>query len=201
MEKFSKTIILSSLTILLLNVPRVTFAATTPTVKMEKKNVTIKNTEPVASPTATIEKKDAYLLPYPGILPDHPLYFLKGLRDRILEGLIVDPLRKAEFYILQADKRLNMGMFLGNQGKNVLMEQVISKGEKYLEKAIMGLTVAKSAGMQVPTSIVDRLEKSMEKHTEVLDGLIAKADEVQKSGLSQSLELVKKLQGEIGKLK
>ena len=45
-----------------------------------------------------------YVLPYPGILPTHPLYFLKIVRDRIIELLISDRVNKAEFYILQADK-------------------------------------------------------------------------------------------------
>ncbi len=201
MRKFTETIILASFVFVLLNTPTITTIATTPTVIVEKKNTQLKNEAPVASPTATIVKKDEYLLPYPGILPDHPLYFLKGLRDRILEGLIVDPLRKAEFYILQADKRLNMGMFLEDQGKSVLMEQVISKGEKYMEKAVSGLTLLKSSGAQVPASIIDRLEKSMTKHIEELETLATKAGEGQKTGLTASLDLVQKLQGEVGKLK
>ncbi|MBI4064739.1 hypothetical protein HY409_00010 [Candidatus Gottesmanbacteria bacterium] len=200
MTKFTKTIVLTFFSCILLLTPAVAIAGTTPTVVVEKNN-TVKTVDPIASPTATIVKKDEYLLPYPGILPDHPLYFLKGLRDRILEGLIVDPLRKAEFYILQADKRLNMGMFLEGQGKRVLMEQVISKGEKYMEKAVSGLTFMKSTGAQVPAYIIDRLEKSMAKHIEELDALRMKVDEAQKAGLTASLDLVKKLQGEVGKLK
>ncbi len=200
MIKLSRVFLSFALTAVLLSVPVSVFAVTPSSGIMEKKTGTIE-TAPVASPQAMVEKKDAYLLPYPGILPDHPLYFLKGLRDRILEGLIVDPLRKAEFYVLQADKRLNMGIFLQRQGKITLMEQAISKGEKYMEKAVTGLKSVKSSGMQVPASIVDRLEKSMTKHTEVLEGLMVKADDAQKVGLSQSLELVKKLQREIEKLK
>ena len=150
---------------------------------------------------AAMETKDDYLLPYPGILPDHPLYFLKALRDRILEGLIVDPLRKAEFYILQADKRLNMGLFFNTQGKSTQMEEVISKGEKYMEKAVSGLVALKTTGVQIPASIIDRIEKSLVKHTQILEGLIVQGNESQKAGLTQSLELIQRLQGELGKLK
>lgn len=151
--------------------------------------------------TAPEEKKQEYLLPYPGILPDHPLYFLKQIRDAILDRLIVDPLRKAEFLVLQADKRLNMGRVLVEQGKETLAETTISKGEKYMERAVSGLGLFKTTGRPVPASLTDRLTRSIEKHTEVLDGLIAKTSGPEKAGLTGSLEFVKKLQGEIEKLK
>ena len=72
---------------------------------------------PVVKAGTVIEKKQEYLFPLPGILPDHPLYFPKQVRDGIMDRLIVDPLRKAEFLVLQADKRLNMGKVLVEQGK------------------------------------------------------------------------------------
>lgn len=147
-----------------------------------------------------LEKKPEYLLPYPGILPDHPLYFLKQIRDGILDRLIVDPLRKAEFHVLQADKRLNMGKSLVEQGKGMLAEQVISKGEKYMDRAVSGLSAFKSTGRPVPASIIDRLTRSMEKHVEILSELIVKASSGQQ-GLTGSLEFIKKLQGEVEKLK
>lgn len=145
----------------------------------------------VAMTSPVQEKKQEYLLPFPGILPDHPLYFFKQVRDGILDRLIVDPLRKAEFHVLQADKRLNMGVVLFEQGKETLAETTISKGEKYMERAAHGLSVFKSTGRSVPASIIDKLTRSMEKHVEVLGDL----------GLTGSLEFVKKLQGEGEKLK
>lgn len=142
-------------------------------------------------PAPATEKKQEYLLPYPGILPDHPLYFLKQIRDGIMDRLIVDPLRKAEFHILQADKRLAMGKLLKEQGKGVLAETTISKGEKYIERAVSGLSAFKSMGRPVPASLIDRLTRAMEKHIEVLTEL----------GFTESLEFVKTLQIEVEKLK
>ncbi len=148
-----------------------------------------------------VKKKSDYALPYPGILPDHPLYGLKALRDQILDAIIIDPLRKGEFYLLQADKRLNMGIFLTERSKGVAAEVIISKGEKYLEKAVNLIVGLKSSGKDVPGYIVERLSKSIEKHIEVLEELVAKASEPQRTGLTASLDLVKKLQGEVLKLK
>lgn len=148
-----------------------------------------------------MKKTIEYQLPYPGILPNHPLYFLKQIRDTLLDRLIVDPLRKTEFYILQADKRLSMGLMLFDKGNGILGESVISKGEQYLNKTVMQLTDVKNSGREIPGSIMDRLERSVAKHLEVVDALLLKADEAQRSGLNSSLDLVKKLQEDLGKLK
>ncbi|MBI3576483.1 hypothetical protein HY086_00365, partial [Candidatus Gottesmanbacteria bacterium] len=71
---------------------------------------------------AMMVAKVEYLLPYPGILPDNPLYFLKAARDKIIEFLIADPVRKAEFYILQSDKRLGMTSMLLEKGNTTRAE-------------------------------------------------------------------------------
>lgn len=154
--------------------------------------------ETIPAPAA---KKIEYLLPYPGALPDSPLYMLKTLRDRILDVLIVDPIRKAEFYLLQADKRLNMGIFLVAQNKQVLAEQTISKGEKYMLQTVHGLVAVKTGGKDVPAYLVERVETSLAKHVEELEILIAKTNDPVKTGLSGSLEMVQRLQGDVKKLK
>ena len=169
--KTRATLFILALFLLVISFPRLSFAVA------------------VTSPVQ--EKKQEYLLPFPGILPDHPLYFFKQVRDGILDRLIVNPLRKAEFHILQADKRLNMGVVLLEQKKETLAETTISKGEKYMERAMSGLSAFKSMGRPVPASIIDKLTRSMEKHVEVLE----------KTNFTGTLALVKKLQSEIEKLK
>ncbi len=64
-------------------------------------------------------------------------------------------------------------------------------------------TVAKMKARQtpIPGSLVGRLTESTTKHIEVLEGLITKATGAPKAGLTGSLELVKKLQGDIDRLK
>lgn len=143
------------------------------------------------STSVVMEEKSEYLLPFPGILPDHPLYFLKQVRDGMMDRLIVDPLRKAEFHVLQADKRLNMGVVLLGQGKETLAETTISKGEKYMERAVSGLSAFKSTGRPVPASLIDKLTRSMEKHVEILE----------KTNFTGTLGFVKNLQSELEKLK
>lgn len=109
-----------------------------------------------------------YTLPYPGILPDNPLYALKMLRDRVVGYLISDPVKKAEFNLLQADKRLASAIGLMDKGgKTALSEETLSKGANYFEEALNKAREAKEQGMDV-ADIERRLASSARKHVAVL---------------------------------
>lgn len=111
-----------------------------------------------------------YTLPYPGILPDSPLYFLKAARDRVVVFFISDPFKKAEFDLLQADKRLSAGIALFEKGKKDLSESTISKGENYFEDGIKNLKEAKKQGRDVG-GLLNTMDLSAKKHLEVLSDL------------------------------
>ena len=117
-----------------------------------------------------------YALPYPGLLPDNPLYVLKAVRDRIIEVLISDPIKKANFELLQADKRLNEGVSLFNKGekKYALAETTISKGENYFEKGIAQIERAKKQGI-ITAGTSQRFHLASLKHIEIIKGLINKS--------------------------
>lgn len=100
----------------------------------------------------TITPTPDYLLPYPGILPDSPLYGFKTLRDKIVSTMIGDPLKKAEFDLLQADKRIGAALLLlktGNKEKQLVAMSTISKGQNYYEEAIDKLAEARKQGTGV----------------------------------------------------
>jgi len=109
-----------------------------------------------------------YELPYPGLLPDSPLYFLKAIRDRIVSFLISDPLRKAEFDLLQADKRLNAGIHLFNKGKISLALSTVSKAENYFEQALDRIGEAKTQGRNI-SEMEGNLRNALEKHKQELE--------------------------------
>lgn len=117
-----------------------------------------------------------YTLPYPGLLPDNPLYVLKAIRDRIIEVLISDPIKKANFELLAADKRLNEGVSLFNKGEKnyALAETAISKGENYFEKGIAQVEKAKKQGI-VTAGTSQRFYLASLKHREVIKSLINKS--------------------------
>ena len=69
----------------------------------------------------TIENKEIpYELPHPGLLPDHPLYFFKTLRDSILIITTRDNYKKAELYRHLSDKRITSALRLSEKGKDDL---------------------------------------------------------------------------------
>jgi hypothetical protein len=129
--------------------------------------------EPSPEATVSPEPKVDYYLPYPGILPDSFLYPLKMVRDRILLILTFDPVQKAERLLLFADKRLKAGEALIEGGKEELGLETLSKGEKYLEQAIVQAERAKTAGKET-TALYEKLAQASLKHQEVLGNLILK---------------------------
>lgn len=142
-----------------------------------------------------------YILPYPGILPDHPLYFLKKIRDSVIEMLIADQVRKSEFYLLQADKHLNAGIFLYEKDKKDLAGATIALSSDFLKRSINGLITLKTGGREIPTSVIDKLEQATGKHIEVISELAVKSEGAVKTGLEASLENATSLRGELPKLK
>lgn len=112
-----------------------------------------------------------YTLPYPGLLPDSPLYFLKVLRDKILAFFISDPVKLSSFDILQSDKHTEASYFLiTRENKIQLAESTFSKGENYFSDAISKADEAKSQGMDV-ADIVPQLVLSNQKHIEILSDI------------------------------
>lgn len=154
-----------------------------------------------AEEIATESAKNNYQLPYPGLLPDSPLYKIKVLRDRIIEFLISDPIKKAEFDLLSADKRLSIGMALFDKKKHELAESTISKGENYFEDGIKNLEDAKKEGRQLDPSLLVAYDSSSKKHKEILEGLIVRASGGVKVRLNKTVERVEKFILMVDKLK
>ncbi|MDO8269971.1 MAG: DUF5667 domain-containing protein [Candidatus Levybacteria bacterium] len=97
--------------------------------------IDINATESAATGPARIN----YELPYPGMLPDHPLYILKVVRDGIVKMLINDPVKRARFSLLAAEKRMNAGKMLVEKQKDGLAVETISKANNYLDDALKAI--------------------------------------------------------------
>lgn len=109
-----------------------------------------------------------YDLAYPGILPDHPFYKLKVLRDKISLALISDPRKKIDFYLLKADKELLAAAILVDKGLIDLAAQTALKAEH-------NYTLLTQELYRLPTSPKEELYKKLKtaslKHQEVLASL------------------------------
>lgn len=104
-----------------------------------------------------------YYLPYPGLLPDHPFYFLKMLRDRVRLLMANSATKKFELQLLYADKRVGAADVLIQGGKAELAHETAVKAEGYLE---MALETSKLTGDQAHRQT---LGQAVYKHAQVLE--------------------------------
>lgn len=125
--------------------------------------------------TPSAEPKVDYYLPYPGILPDNPLYKIKMIRDRVWLWLTPEPVGRTEKLLLYADKRVGAGKALIEGGQVPLGISTILKGEKYLERAILEAEKAQRQGVEI-RDLAERLEKATLGHAEILTNLKQKVN-------------------------
>lgn len=147
------------------------------------------------------QEKVIYNLPYPGLLPDSPLYFTKIIRDKITDFLTRDDLKKAQLYLLYSDKRISMSLVLASKGKSQLAIDTFVKGEKYFLKIPALLSSAKKQGGQAPSSFVETLKLSNAKHKELIEELIKILPQGLNEPLTQLSNLNQQVKTEIKSLR
>jgi len=118
---------------------------------------------------AAIQEID-YQLAYPGILPDHFLYPLKMIRDRVWLFLTTDSLKKADLLLTYADKRIWAAQMLLDKGKDDLAVSTATKAEKYLEQAAVQGEKAQEAGKNT-VAFLEKISQASLKHEEILLGM------------------------------
>lgn len=150
--------------------------------------------------TTTPDNKVVYQLPYPGILPDNPLYFLKVARDKVQDFLTRDNLQKAQLYLLYSDKRLAMAEALEKKGEITLALSTLSKGEKYFLKIPPLLRQAKEQGTSPSAELVDRIKISSQKHQEVIGGLLQDIPQGEQQAIAGILKITQSIHDQLQEL-
>lgn len=158
----------------------------------------VKTPTPVPTVTAPEVEEVDYYLPYPGILPDHFLYPIKMVRDRMLLFFTTDPLKKAELLLLLADKRLGAARVLIEGGKEELGITTVTKAEKYLERAVGQAKIARQKSKDA-SQLLERLTKAILKHEEVLLGLKKRTEGSGQSAIEKILEYPRRGLEDLGK--
>ncbi len=142
------------------------------------------------SQTISLDKKNTvYELPYPGILPDHPLYFFKAVRDRIWVFSTRDNLKKVDVYILFSDKRAKMAQALSNKGKVDLAISTMSKSEKYFLKIPNLLKASKAQGVSPNQELLDEVRASNNIHKGIIQELLRNAPEGEQNRITEILKI------------
>lgn len=140
------------------------------------------------NPTPTPITVD-YTMPYPGLLPDSPLYSLKVFRDRIISFFISDPLKHSSFDLLQADKRLEGAYYLQKKGSQYdsLVGTTVSKAENYFDEAMQQVKLAKSMGEDTNPQ-VGTLHAADLKHTQIIMEMMTHASPLLQQNLQQQIK-------------
>jgi hypothetical protein len=146
--------------------------------------------------TAEAKPKVMYYLPYPGILPDSPLYKLKAIRDRVTLWFTFSGEKKAWKQLQFGDKRVNAGLALVEGSKSRLGVATITKAEKYMESAVKQVETATKMG-QDEKSLALELAKALPKHVEVIEGLVTKVEKEDEKSLNDALLMAKMLNDRI----
>lgn len=137
-----------------------------------------------------------YQLPYPGLLPDNPLYFLKVIRDNIISFFISKPIDKANFDLLLSDKDVEASYLLTGRGqdKGNLALQTFSKSQDYFEDAVKQTISARKQGYSIH-DIKNKLQAANKKHVQILEAVgrqvHAQNSTTYKNELNRSEELSK----------
>jgi len=153
--------------------------------------------EETASPSGDImdtpqELTSDYYLPYPGILPDHPFYWAKMIRDRLKLWSTSDPLSKANLMLLYADKRIGAAQALASGNKLPLAQSTANKAEIYLSRVAATLSSLDISDQAVKQAW-ETLYLSSNKHKQILENILQSAPDPLKAGLNQSLVLAEQV--------
>ncbi len=147
------------------------------------------------------EQPMVYDLPYPGLLPDHPLYIIKVFRDRIVLLFTRDQLRRIEIKRHLADKRLSMGKALINKGKIELGASTMSKGEKYLFEAVKDTHAYISKTPEINQTTIDILLVATINHEAIIQQLLNDAPLIDRESLGLSFQIAQESEREIRTVK
>lgn len=117
-----------------------------------------------------ISQRVNYELPYPGMLPDNPFYFLKVLRDGIVKLLINEEMTMARFSLENAEKRMYAGKLLLRKDKDKIAVETISKSNNYLDDALKAINEAKKQNLKDPDvrPFLQQAKSAISKHQEIM---------------------------------
>lgn len=129
-----------------------------------------------------------YALPYPGLLPDHPLYPLKKLRDRILLFFTRNREHKSQLLLLFADKKLAMVQVLWDKQKKDIALTMLGEGEENLVAAAALVQRLKQENI-LSVGVAETMERAAKKHEETIMKLLVNVSPDQQTNLQKSLSL------------
>ena len=149
-----------------------------------------------ASGQAVFASGVEYSLPYPGILPNNPIWPFKAFRDRLDLFFTFDPLEKAQRTLFLADKRLSAAQRLFVEGDSGRAVVTATKAEQYLELALIKGRDADVKGTDA-AGFFETLFKASLTHRQMLEEMMSRAPEDGKPILNKTLDSPKKVNEQV----
>ncbi len=140
-----------------------------------------------------------YDLPYPGMLPDHPLYVLKSARDAVMVFLTRDYIKKSELMLLLSDKHVAMAMALAKNGEWGDAAELLQQSEDMFDEMLTTLEESASQGVSPGEELIQQVTMSNEKHKEVIQQLLITSPQGSRDQLEEILRHNNQLNKQIKK--
>ena len=123
----------------------------------------------------------------PGMLPDHPLYFMKRGAESVGTFFRFGDEAKANRYLELAEKRISEANALAEGGNPELAESVLERYRNQMEKGLERAERAKEKGRDMD-QVLERVSEASLKHQEVLAGIYERAPEQAREGIQRAME-------------
>ena len=123
----------------------------------------------------------------PGMLPDHPLYFMKRGVESVGTFFRFSDEAKADRYLGLAEKRISEANALTEKGNSELVERTLERYQEQMNKGIERAERAKERGRDMD-EVLERVSEATVKHQEVLTGVYEKVPEEDREGIQRAME-------------
>ena len=126
-------------------------------------------------------------LPDPGMLPDHPLYFLKNWGEAIGTFFAFGDISKAERHLFLAEKRVAEAVALVEKGKPEIAERALEKHQEQLNRALGKAEQAKQKGLDAD-EVLAKVSEATLTHQAVLIEVYEKVPEQARPAIERAME-------------
>lgn len=126
-------------------------------------------------------------LPDPGLLPNHPLYFLKSWGEAVGTFFTLGDVAKAGHYLLLAERRLAEAKALTDKDKPEAAERVLERHQEQLDRSLEVAERAKDKGLDIDEVLAEVAEATL-RHQTVLVKIYEKVPAKARPAIERAIE-------------
>lgn len=134
----------------------------------------------------TVQAQENYL-PDPGMLPDHPLYFLKDWRETIGTFFTFGDIPKAERHLFLAERRIVEAKALADKDKLEFTKRALEQHREQLNRTLEKIEQAKQKGLDTD-EILAKVSQATLRHQAVLIEVYERVPEQVRPAIERSME-------------